>query len=137
MTEELWYVVPELEVRVHQSWVALVKYCQDSLPHGTLRVKIANAQPAKRLKETPSIRFDKQPQPIKGIQYVIPSLDIRIHEYWINLIQWCQNYFVSGEIEFKLVSGQPTELIGAHQNVRFDKPETIPTGIPLDFSKVN
>ena len=134
-TEEQWYVVPEIEVRVHESWVNLVTYCRDNLQHGDLRIKIANAQPTKRLKETPVIRFDrKTPKSITdGMWYVIPSLDVRVHEYWINLIQWCQSSFVSGELEIRLVGGQPIELISAKQDVRFDKPETIPNGIPLNF----
>ena len=136
-TEEKWYVVPEIEVRVHESWVNLVVYCRDSLPFGDLRVKISNAIPTKRLDEVPSIRFDKQvPKSINdGVWYVIPSLDTRVHEYWINLIQWTQQCFVSGELMLRLVGGQPTELLAAKQNVRFDKPETLPNGIPLNFDR--
>ena len=135
-TEEKWYVVPEIEVRVHESWVTLITYCQDNFPYGELKVKINNAQPGKRIKETPVIRFDKKTSKISdGRSYIIPSLDVRVHEYWINLIQWCQNCFVAGDLEFTLVGGQPIELMGAHQSVRFDKPETIPNGVPLNFDR--
>lgn len=135
--EEQWYIVPELEVRVHQSWVELIKYCKDTLPYGDIRLQISNALPTKRLKETPSIRFDK---PVvsknhNGKIYVIPSTGDRIHEYWINLIQWCQNYFNKGIIELRIVSSMPTDLISAKQDVRFDKPETIPVGEPMNFGK--
>lgn len=134
--EELWYVVPELEVKIHQSWINLIQYCQDNLPFGDLRVEISNGQPGKRLKETPSIRFDKQSVQVKGgVSYLIQSLDFRVHEYWVNCIQWCQNYVVSGIIEFRLVGSLPTELLGVKQNVNFSKPETIPDGLPLSFSK--
>ena len=134
--EEFWYVVPEIEVRVHESWINLIKWCQENLPYGELKIQIANSQPTKRLKEIPSIRFDKQ-APVKsnGTWYLIPSLDIRVHEYWINLIQWCQNYFIKGKIDFRLVNALPTELIAAKQEFRFDKPDTIPLGVPLEFSK--
>jgi len=134
--EDKWYIVPELEVRVHESWVTLIQYCQQSLPFGDIKIEISNAQPGKRLKETPNIRFDKQPSAMKdGVWYTISSLDVRVHEYWINLIQWCQNYFAAGTLEFRLVNAQPTELLGVHQRVYFSKPETIPTGTPLDFIK--
>ena len=134
MTEQ-WYIVPELEVRIHQSWVDMINYCKDNLPYGDIKIQIANAMPTKRLKETPKIRFDKQSSvKIKtGQWYLIPSTGEHIHEYWINLIQWCQNYFVKGVIEFRLIGGQPTELLAAKQDIRFDKPETIPAGEPLVF----
>ena len=133
--EDIWYVVPEIEVRVHESWVRLIQYCQENLPYGELKIQLSNAMPTKRVKETPSIRFDKQKSKTKGKSYVISSIDVHIHEYWINLIQWCQNYLQKGEIEFKIVNACPTDLISAKQEVRFDKQETIPSGLPLEFSK--
>ena len=134
--EEQWYVVPELEVRVHQSWVTLIKYCQEFFPYGDIKIQIANALPTKRVKETPNIRFDKPAIPkLTGNWYVIPSTNDRIHEYWVNLIQWCQNYFVKGEIEIKIVAGQPADLITAKQDMRFDRPDTIPPNAPLLVGK--
>lgn len=133
--EEIWYVVPEIEVRVHQSWVRLIKYCEENLPYGDLKIQVSNSMPTRRVKETPSIRFDKNNSKSDGISYLIPSLDIHVHEYWVNLIQWCQNYFVKGEIEFRLVNSLPTDLLSAKQDTRFDKPETIPSGMPLNFSR--
>ena len=132
-TEEQWYVVPEIEVKVHESWTTLIQYCQTHIPFGTIKVEIKNAQPVKRLKEIPDIRFDKPKPPKVNNYYLIQSLDLRISENWINLIQWCQNYFQSGDIEFRLVDSHPIDLVGARQKVRFDKPETIPAGTPLDF----
>ena len=134
--EEIWYIVPEIEVRVHESWIKLIQYCQETLPYGDIRIQISNALPTKRVKETPSIRFDKQGAPkTDGTWYIIPSLDCRVHEYWINLIQWCQNYFVKGSIEFRLINAQPTDLLDVKQDMRFDRPDTIPPGIPLNFTK--
>ena len=138
MKEDIWYVVPEIEVRIHESWIRLIKYCQESLPYGDLKIKVANAQPIRRLKETPRIVFFKQPKvaPTNGaLVYIIPSLDFRVHEYWVNLIRWCQDYFNSGELEFKVVAGQPWELISAKQEVRFDKPDTLPNAVPLEFNR--
>ena len=136
-TEERWYIVPEIEVRVHESWINLIKYCQENIPYGDLKIEVNNGQPSRRLKETPSIRFDKQPStPVKnGVYYLIQSLDMRIHEHWINLINWVQRYFQSGMLEFRLVGGQPTELLSGKQRVDFSKPETIPSGMPLEFVK--
>ena len=135
--EEIWYVVPEIEVRIHESWVHLIQYCQDSLPYGELRIELSNAQPTKKIKETPSIRFDKQfsGRGDNGTVYVIASLNVRVHENWINLIQWCQNYFTKGKLTFKLHNSTPTDLLSAEQEVRFDKPDTIPPGMPLNFTK--
>lgn len=133
--EEIWYVVPEIEVRVHESWIKLIQYCQENLPYGTIRIQISNAMPTKRIKETPNIRFDKQKSRSEGKSYLISSIDVHVHEYWINLIQWCQNYFAKGEIEFKLISACPADLISVKQEIRFDKSDTIPDGIPLEFTK--
>jgi len=136
MKEEIWYVVPEIEIRVHESWIELIRYCQNNLPYGDLKVNISNARPGKRLKEIPSIRFDKpMASRTDGIYYLIASLDFRVHEYWINLIKWCQDYFMKGELELRLINSCPTDLLSVKQEVRFDKPDTIPKGIPLNFTK--
>jgi len=135
--EDIWYLVPDIEIRVHESWINLVQYCQANLEFGTLIVKIANALPTRRLKEVPSIRVDKPSKLTKDdISYWIPSVDVRVHYSWINLIQWCQNYYVSGDLGFMLVSAHPTEIVKTDQRVDFSKPETIPSGIPLNFDKI-
>jgi len=136
--EETTYLVPEINVTITQSWVALITYCQDNLPFGDLCVEISNGQPGKRVKETPSIRFDKSPrQPKNGTTYIIQSLDIRIPKPWIDMVQWCQQYLISGRMTFRLVDSQPTELLSVKQTVNFSRPETIPAGIPLDFDRTN
>jgi hypothetical protein len=135
MAEDKWYVVPELEVRIHETWITLIDYCNNELPYGDLKIQLANALPTKRLKATPKIRFDK---PVlksqKGTWYIIPSTGERVHEYWINFIQWCQNYFTKGTVTIRLVAAQPTELLSAEQDIRFDKPDTIPNGPPITFN---
>ena len=135
--EETWYIVPELEIRVHMSWINLSQYCQVNFPFGDLWVRISNGLPTKRLKEIPNIRVDKQSSTVRnGSWYYIQSLEVRVHEYWINLIHWSQTYFMSGDLGFKIVMGQPTELLSCNQKVDFSKPETIPPGIPLNFNKL-
>lgn len=134
MSDEELYLVPELNVKISLAWIKLVEYCQENLRFGTLKIEINNGQPGKKLKEIPSIRFDKPSAPKKtGNVYLVKSLDIRIPESWINMVIWCQNVFNSGTIEFDLTAAQPTELISAVQKVNFSKPETIPAGMPLVF----
>jgi len=58
--EELWYVIPELEVRVHQSWINLVQYCRDQIPYGDITIRIVNGQPTELISSNPKVRFDKQ-----------------------------------------------------------------------------
>ncbi len=134
-TEEITYLVPEVDITVSQAWVNLIQYSQENLPYGDLYIEINNGQPGKRIKEIPSIRFDKQPVIKEGVNYIIQSLDIRIPKSWIDMIQWVQNYFISGRLGFRLVSAQPTELLSAKSNMNFSKPETIPSGMPLDFNR--
>jgi len=131
-----WYVVPELEVRIHSSWIELIRHCQIDMPYGDLKIKIANALPTKRVKETPKIRFDNpMVRKTVGNIYVIKSTGDRVQEYWVNMIQWCQNYFQLGDIEVRIVNACPTELLSAKQEARFDKPDTLPLGEPLKFDK--
>lgn len=58
--EEKWYVVPELEVRVHESWINLVNWCQTQMPYGDIEIRIVNGQPTERLSYHPKVRFDKK-----------------------------------------------------------------------------
>ena len=49
-----------IEVRVSQSWVRLVRFCQTELPHGDLKIRIVNAQPTELLEAKRKVRFDKE-----------------------------------------------------------------------------
>ena len=60
-TEEKWYLVPDIEIRIHESWINLVRYCQDKFPYGDLTIRIVNAQPTDLLDQKPKVRFDKTP----------------------------------------------------------------------------
>jgi hypothetical protein len=53
--------------------------------------------------------------------YIVPELNIRVSESWVNLVFWCQNEMPNGEIKVKIVNGQPTELLEKKERVRFDK----------------
>jgi len=80
------------------------------------------------------IRFDRSNKPTKaGWLEIIGMEGAYIHQHWINMIQWIQTHFVSGDLEIKFVNGLPTNLEGAKQKVYFNKAETIPKGMPLDF----
>ena len=59
--EDKWYLVPEIEVRVHESWINLVQYCRDQIPFGDIKIRIVNGQPTDLLESKPRVRFDKQP----------------------------------------------------------------------------
>ncbi len=134
---ENFYIVPEIEVKIHGSWIDLIQYCQKTLSYGDLKIQISNTIPTKRIREVPNIRFDKQQTNMKsGVTYYIKSIDVHVNECWVYLVQWCQSYFVTGILEFRLVGAVPTELLSADQKVDFSKPQTIPPGIPLKFSKV-
>ena len=60
--------------------------------------------------------------------YVVPELEIRVHESWINLVSWCQNQMPFGDIKIRIVNGQPTELLEQRAKIRFDKNVSIPPG---------
>ena len=136
-TKETTYLVPEINITITSAWVNLITYCQANLPYGNLFIEINNGEPRRKVKEVPSIRFDKNDVPRDKDEkiYVIQSLDIRIPESWINMINWVQSYFVSGRLGFKLIAARPTELIEAVQKANFSKPETIPNGVPLNFDR--
>lgn len=136
-TEEQTYLVPEIELTITQAWITLIAYCQECLPYGDLFIEVNNAQPGKKIKEVPSVRFDKPSTSVReGPTYLIKSLNMQIPKPWIDLIQWCQEYFSFGKLGFRIVKAYPTELLQAKQKVDFSKPETIPSGIPLEFDKV-
>jgi len=141
-TEET-YLVPEIDLVITRAWINLIAYCQENLPYGDLFVKINNSQPGKKEKEIPNIRFDKSiPSPKEENQkwstYLIQSLDMRIPQPWINLIQWCQDFFTSGKLGFRIVNACPTELLYSKPaDVDFSKAETIPSGIPLEIDRLS
>ena len=59
--EEKWYLVPDVEIRIHESWINLVRYCQDQIPFGDIKIRIVNGQPTELLEAKAKVRFDKQP----------------------------------------------------------------------------
>jgi len=133
--EEETYLVPELELIISKAWVNLISYCQASFPFGDMFIEISNGQPGKKVKEVPSVRFDAATTPKPSQTYLLQSLNLRIAKAWIDMIQWCQEYFTCGSLGFRLVGASPTELLQAKQKVNFSKPETIPAGIPLEINK--
>ena len=59
--DEKWYLVPDIEVRIHESWINLVRYCQEQIPFGDIKIRIVNGQPTELLESRPRVRFDKLP----------------------------------------------------------------------------
>ena len=60
--DRVWFV-PQLEVRISESWVRMVRRCQTEFPDGVMRLTIANAEPKSVLDWKPNIRFDKEQRP--------------------------------------------------------------------------
>jgi len=58
-SEEKWYLVPDLEIRISESWINFIAYCQEKFPHGDITIRIVNAQPTDLLDQKPRVRFDK------------------------------------------------------------------------------
>jgi len=52
----------ELEIRISQAWIRVIRFCQTEIPHGQLCIKIANGQPTDLVEEYTKrrIRFDKE-----------------------------------------------------------------------------
>ena len=45
---------------------------------------------------------------------------------WGNLILYCKRNLRHGEIRIKIANAEPTALLDAKPNIRFDKPDTLP-----------
>ena len=58
--EDKIYLIPELEIRVPESWIRLVRYCQTEFPNGDLKIRVVNSQPTEMLESKPRVRFDKE-----------------------------------------------------------------------------
>ncbi len=65
--------------------------------------------------------------------YLIPELDVRVTEAWVNFINWCQQTAPYADIAIRIVNGQPTKLISCTPDIRFDKQASIPQGLPVKF----
>ena len=57
--KEQWYLVPEIEVRIPESWINVIRYCQEQLPFGDIRIRIVNGAPTELLESCPRVRFDR------------------------------------------------------------------------------
>jgi hypothetical protein len=69
--------------------------------------------------------------------YIVPEINIRVSESWINLIYWCQTQCPHGDIEIKIVNGLPTDLVSWKPRIRFDKSNSIPSDSPLPMPKLS
>ena len=54
------------------------------------------------------------------------KLEIRVTDAWVRLIRYCSTDLPHGEIKIKIVNSEPTKLLDAKPDVRFDKPDTLP-----------
>jgi len=56
-------------------------------------------------------------------EILVPEVEVRISESWINFIQWSKNNIPNGQICFTIANGEPVKLITKYTetNIRFDK----------------
>ena len=47
------------EIKVTEAWLRLIRFCIMELPHGEIRVRIINGEPATLIDYRRNIRFDK------------------------------------------------------------------------------
>jgi len=54
--------MPQIEIRVSESWIRLIRFTQLNIPHGQLCIRISNSQPTELIPEHTKrrIRFDKE-----------------------------------------------------------------------------
>ena len=64
--EEKWYLVPDIEIRIPESWINVVRYCQEELPFGDIKIRIVNGAPTELVESRPRIRFDRPPVTISN-----------------------------------------------------------------------
>lgn len=62
---------------------------------------------------------------VAGLQ--TPELEIRVSKSWVRLIRFCQTNVPHGQVCFKTVNGEPTDLVDelTKRRIRFDKEETL------------
>ena len=55
-------LVPEVEVRISESWISLINWCKNNIPNGQVCFLINNGEPGKLVNKytEANIRFDKK-----------------------------------------------------------------------------
>ena len=66
--------LPEIEVRISQSWVRFIQWCKVNVPHGQICIRTVNGEPTDLVPEYTKrkIRFDKEesiPSSIESTQF--------------------------------------------------------------------
>lgn len=51
---------------INDSWIRLIKFCQEQLPYGELTIKVVAGSPTVLVSAKPSIRFDKDTPTLFG-----------------------------------------------------------------------
>lgn len=65
--------------------------------------------------------------------FLVPEIEVRISESWINLIQWCKLNIPHGQVCVELNNGEPGNLIHDHTKVKinFGRKSTISSYQPF------
>jgi len=56
----------------------------------------------------------------KKNEVLVPEIDVRISESWINFIQWCKCNIPHGQVCVELNGGEPGNLIHDHTKVKIN-----------------
>ena len=54
------------QIKISDAWIRFIKYCQQRLPYGDIKVRIVNGEPTDLLEEKEKIRFDRETTIPKG-----------------------------------------------------------------------
>ena len=57
---------------------------------------------------------------------ILPVVEIKVSEAWIDFINFVQTQAPYANIEVKFVNGQPSDLLSCKPKVRFGKKQSIP-----------
>ena len=53
-------------------------------------------------------------------------VEMRVSRNWIRFISFCRDQCPHGNVNVRILNGEPTKLVDVKREIRFDKSETIP-----------
>mgnify|MGYP001572494347 CR=1 FL=1 len=56
----------------------------------------------------------------KSEPVLLPEIEVRVSESWINFIQWCKINVPHGQVCFKINNGEPGDLVNDYTKVRIN-----------------
>lgn len=70
--------------------------------------------------------MNKQAQTLETEVSPDEILQLKVSRSWIRFIIFCRTEAPHSELRFKVVNGEPTNLLECKKNIRFDKEDSIP-----------